>query len=144
LFEESKGNVNLKRLYFLLICFCCIAQFGCEKHPFDYRNKYLGNYNFTVHETEWTYSLGTTLDTTYAYIGEVSYGSDENTVSISYTENYSATTVVNEDGSLKCYSGTGSIGFCGEFESKSTVAFDYSYGGLGGGATFNVYGEKCK
>ena len=118
-----------------IILFCCLIMFGCKKNPFDYRNKYLGNYNFVVHETAWVLAIGTTLDTTFSYNGKVSYGSDEHTVLINFSKNVSIEPVIYEDGYLEVY---------GEFESTKRVSFGFRSGGLGGGSTWNVTGEKTK
>lgn len=47
---------------------------GCKRKLFDYRNKYLGDYQITYHYNYWEMG-GITKDTTITYSGEVRYGS---------------------------------------------------------------------
>lgn len=113
---------------------------GCKKHHFDYRTKFLGNYDFCIHEKTFNvYGFGVQTDTTYSYKGKVSYGSDEHKVLISFTENYSVEPLIYEDGSLTCLQH-----FSGEFESVKKIKFSQTWGGLGGGGTWDVTGEKTK
>jgi len=92
--------------------------FGCKKHPFDYRNKFLGNYKFNVHAEEW--SGVKTWDTTYTYNGRIYYDSRKNTIRILYAEKYSLKPVLKEDGTLYIYSEYCSYG---KFESNSNIRF---------------------
>ncbi len=69
---------------YILLLFVLIIAFSCEKVPFDYRNIYVGSYNFTTYYTEWSWVTGKyTYDTT-EYDGKVVYGSSKNTIKINY------------------------------------------------------------
>lgn len=49
---------------------------GCDKKLFDYRNRYIGEYQFTYHYSYWQMGGGTG-DTTISYVGKVKYGEKE-------------------------------------------------------------------
>jgi hypothetical protein len=53
----------------LLIFFTLV---GCEKKSFDYRNKYIGEYDMTYSYTYWQMG-GVTSETTIFYQGSVAY-----------------------------------------------------------------------
>jgi len=106
----------MKHIFFVL--FFCLVIFGCKKHPFDYRNKFLGNYKFNVHKYDSEGGI-TTLDTTI-YNGEITYGSDKNTIYITYSKNSHFETSLNEDGQLGMYSKSN---IYGKFESTHHIIF---------------------
>src|SRR5258708_941938 len=91
-------SLKMKRIFLLI--FCCLTIFGCKKSIFDYRSKFIGDYNFVVHETAWIFNKGTILDTVYSYNGNVGYGSDENTISITFSQNMTVDPTIYEDGTL--------------------------------------------
>jgi hypothetical protein len=126
----------MKKLFTIL--FCCLVLFGCKKNIFDYRSKFLGNYNFSVHESAWTI-YGQTLDTSYSYNGTISYGkSGDKSLTINYSEKASTEAILYEDGSIKFSY------LSGEFESTKKIRFKAEYQGLGGGTASYVTGEKTK
>ena len=110
---------------------------SCTKRPFDYRNKFIGNYKFTVHEQGYgppPYSI----DTIYYYDGKISYGSNKNTVYISFLGGGTTELTIYEDGTLE---GVGQ--YCnGEFESTKKVKYSCWDGGLGSPTVNDVTGEK--
>lgn len=135
----SIKKINTKNIFIAL--FCCIILNGCKKEPFDYRNKFLGNYTFSVQE--WTfnvYGVGVSTDTTFLFNGNISYGSDRNSILITYSTNVSVEPTIYEDGTFKGYGGDNS--FSGAFESSKKVTFSYKYGGLGGYSSGIVTGER--
>jgi len=118
---------------------------GCEKNPFDYRSKFLGNYDFSIHHSAWNLN-GTTLDTTYNYSGEIMEGElfFNTTVQIKFADNVTIEAELFEDGTLGTvsnYNSSNSI-LKGEFESPQKVNFVVSWNGLGGGNAYNVLGAK--
>jgi hypothetical protein len=118
----------------------CLMIFGCKKNPFDYRSKFIGNYNFVVHEIVW--EGGTMLlDSTYSFFGNVTLGSISSTVMINFKDNFSIEPKVFEDGSLEGPE-SHTLHLSGEFESTKEVKFKYSNGGLGGGGNYDVTGNK--
>jgi len=125
----------------LLILFFCILIFGCKKNPFDYRNKFIGDYNYTVHANLSNCPvIGHFLDTTYSYNGKVLLGTQDNTIIIYLSENCSIEPTIYEDGSLEHLSLDYDIH--GEFESKTSLKFHYGVGGLGGHAYYDYSGTK--
>lgn len=128
----------MKKCFIVLFCFIALA--GCKKNPFDFRSKYLGNYNFSIHRTAWTLS-GPTLDTTYFYTGEVEKGSETNTAIISFSESVSIETDIYEDGTISV-NHPPHQSLQGEFESAKEVKFKLANSGLGGGSAYDVTGVK--
>ncbi len=102
---------------FLLILFSC-SFFGCKKNPFDYRTKYLGNYNFIVNYSSWN-GLEGQHDTTYVFNnGKIDYGTDKNTILIFFDSGSSKPSdelTIYEDGSLGC----------GEFVTTEIIKYTY-------------------
>jgi hypothetical protein len=113
---------------------------GCKKHSFDYRNKFLGDYTFSVHFSSWIYQTSS-FDTTYISDGNIWYGNDAHSVKISISEETSFEFTIYEDGTL------GPMGYGegyneGEFESTKKVKFYWTFGGLGGRTNYVVTGER--
>ncbi len=126
----------MKKIFFV---FCCVILFSCKKHPFDYRAKYIGNYNFTFH-----YVRGLPppyhVDTTYYDTGKINYGSDINKISIYFSGGNKNEFVLYEDGTLAesdyYYDASG------EFASSNDIIYSFSGGGLGCACTITVTGQK--
>ena len=110
---------------------------GCEKHPFDYRNKFIGNYDFSVHKNVWDIT-GVDIDTYYYYSGKISYGSGDDFVKIKFLDDTETQCQLFEDGSLKFNSTRG------EFVSTKEVQFSSDYRSGGGGTQYFVSGKKIK
>ena len=74
----------------MVISLVLIVALSCEKIPFDYRNKYVGNYEVTetLHYSIGATSPDSTLDSTYieVYNGKVGYDGDEDII-IQYGDN---------------------------------------------------------
>lgn len=73
---------------------------SCNKHLFDYRNKFLGDYTFNIHETGYNTLSNEIVDTMFIYYGKIEYGTNENNISISFLEALSAEPNLFEDGSI--------------------------------------------
>ena len=110
---------------------------GCEKHPFDYRNKFIGDYDFSVHKNVWDVT-GENIDTYYNYSGKISYGSGDHLVKINFLDDAEIECWLFEDGSLRY------IIKEGEFESTKNVYFIIDYRSIGSGTIYNVSGKKTK
>ncbi|HVA98494.1 MAG TPA: hypothetical protein VNG53_06330 [Bacteroidia bacterium] len=121
---------------FLLLGFCFIL-FGCQKKPFDYRNKFLGDYTFVTHVHS-VYGISPVIihDTTYTNDGKIWYGSDENKVSISFSGGGTSEFTIYEDGTLE------GNGCSGEFESTTKVKYHCGYYSPGGSTTNTITGTK--
>jgi len=121
----------------LIILIFILLFYGCEKHPFDYRNKFIGDYNFSVHKIVWI-TTGEVTETNYKCSGDISYGSGDDFVKINFLDNTDVIAQLFEDGSLIYYH------IKGEFESTKNVCFIIEYRSGGGGTIFNVSGVKTK
>jgi hypothetical protein len=124
----------------------CILSFvllaaGCEKQPLDYRNKFIGDYQFSVYYSYWTLP-NISDDTSYTADGRVWYGSDPHTVLITIADALSFEYTVYEDGTLEASSSGDPWNNYGEFESTRKIKFTYTSGGLGGRSQFEISGEK--
>lgn len=114
---------------------------GCEKKPFDCRNKYIGKWKFHVVIDEFNITPGTTFHDEVDYNGKISYGDVDDEILIRYTENHSVTLKVNEDEELTGFP----THYCsGEMTGKKDIRIYLRYGGLGGGISHNIRGVKTK
>ena len=126
----------MKNKLFILLFLSLI--YGCQKKPFDYRNKFIGNYNFSVHKRTWS-TLGPVTETDYNYTGTISYGNyNDNAINIIFLDDKNVEPILYEDGSLKFQA------LKGEFESTKKLHFLLGNYALGGGTTYEVSGEKIK
>jgi hypothetical protein len=119
----------------LLLLFLC-SLFGCKKDPFDYRTKYLGDYNFVIHYDSWN-PLSGHIDTTYSKDGKIDYGSDENTIFIFFNGSIADELTVYEDGTIGDNYFKG-----GEFETTNKIKYSYYWGSQGSATYGKVTGEK--
>ncbi len=126
----------MKKISFILI-FYCILIYGCKKET-DYRDKFLGNYNFIVHIQGGSglppnYTI---TDTTYNYNGKVELGAKDNTVLIYFSEKspsyYFLERIIYEDGTF----------YYGEFESTTKIKFHIWNHAPGYNYNYDITGEK--
>lgn len=123
---------------FLLASFC-VAFLGCKKNPFDFRSKFIGDYNFQIQASSY-YGVGpyfSSHDTTYSIDGNIVCGSENDKISISFAnQNGSSEFTIYEDGTIE-------DGNCsGEFESTHTVKYSCFWGSPGAGTYETVTGKK--
>lgn len=123
----------------LVFIFFCTSLLGCRKELFDYRNKFIGNYSFTIH-VRTVYGIGPYFvsDTTYISDGKVEIGSDKNCVLIS-SSSFSIQATLYEDGTLEGYWDNNGKG---EFSSTKEMKYSWGVYSPGGSATSNILGEK--
>jgi hypothetical protein len=88
---------------------------ACEKSPFDSRNKYLGNYDFTNLYSD-VDSSGTISNRTTTYFGRA-YAEGDNNVIIQFEANKSQSIRIDNDGNL--YNSCDK--YIGRFESESRI-----------------------
>ncbi len=109
---------------------------GCEKTPFDFRNKYCGDWNFT---TDYMYfSPDSVHDTVYKYVGKVWYD-EKGKINIEYRKDITLEFEINESGEIvfdAYYIVSGS------FSDKNNVSFYRQTGGHGSGVRESVSGTK--
>ncbi len=130
---------TLLLLYVLTFVFCNI---GCKKTPFDFRNKYCGDYNFVYSYYSWQLNLGVYATDTINYSGKVYY-SIENKIEVDYNPNLSLELGITQDGNLSLPCGT----IIGKFEDDNNLTLNYNsnscgHGGLGGGSNYSIIGKK--
>ena len=126
----------------LIVVLCVVSIAGCNKPVFDYRKKYLGDYNFSIHYSFWDIGGGS-YDTSYTINGIISKGSDLQSIQITYSSQESYEFILFEDGSIQVKNCDYNYNSCtGEFESVNKISYTITMGGLGGQWTEAVTGTK--
>ena len=97
----------------VLLLMIAATLIACEKSPFDYRNKYVGNYNFTNVYTN-VDSAGTISNATTAYLGRAKTDG-ENKMIVQFEANKSQSLRIDEEGNVYNACET----YIGRFESES-------------------------
>jgi hypothetical protein len=81
---------------------------GCKRKLFDYRNKYIGNYQLTYDFHYWEMG-GITKDTTVVYKGKVKYG-EKGSVKIDWYDGSEYDFELSQKGALsKCNTSVGTM-----------------------------------
>ena len=113
--------------------------FSCKKEDTDYRDVYLGIWNFNVERTLfYTDSLYIYHDSVY-YEGEIVYGELDNEILIKYTNENSITLTIGQDGELSDFP----TNYCsGEFVTIDSLHLFLAWGGLTKGTTHMIEGLK--
>jgi hypothetical protein len=137
--SAAEGKMKAK-LSIIIILFSALLNFSCEKRPFDFRNKYLGNYDFVYSYSKWQLNLG--VYDTISYTGKVYYD-DRDEISLDYNPNLTWVLGIDKDGNLSLPCGV----TIGKFENKNNLVLDYTTntcggGGLGGGSNYHIVGKK--
>ncbi|CAN5509448.1 hypothetical protein BH10BAC1_BH10BAC1_09900 [soil metagenome] len=131
-----------KKWFLIISCFAVLILIvSCKKNPFDYRTKYIGDYDFV---NSWTsYNMSATPPTssgiTYS-TGKIDYGKD-GMVNIIFDNNFPtfvAELKIDRDGNLSFTNGLKA----GQCQSRKKMHYSYSGGGLGGGSTSSITGTK--
>ncbi len=117
----------------LMVTTLFVFLIGCKKKLFDYRNKYIGSYEFILHRHTWTMGIGE-ADTTFYYSGEVSYG-DKGKITIDWFDHDKLQFEVNKDGEIRvCHQQIG------KFSKKSVnLSFDDDICGSGPNGANTVF-----
>jgi hypothetical protein len=112
---------------------------ACEKKPFDYRNKYIGKWDFVVERREFSMD---TNDTHYwdtiSYQGKIDYANGENNLLVQYTADDTITIEVDKDGNIvkPCW-------YCNAtFVDNKNLDMYLRWGGHGAGLIHEVKGKK--
>lgn len=125
---------------FVLYIFVLIGLFSCEKQPLDYRNKYLGNYDFTRRDLYYSYPNYVDSTHTKVFKGSVKKGELENEIVIhfdnyvnssGYTIENIRTFIINHNGNILDINVSR-----GKFYSTKKVELIFPVAGLG--ATGNI------
>ena len=128
---------NRQILFFIL--FSTLLSYGCKKNPFDYRTKYLGDYDFVRDYTSWV-TGGSTTSGTISREGRVEYG-EKGEIKIIFDSNdptHFNVYEIDRNGNLTNSSG----GSAGKFESKNKVHYEQTTTTSGGGGTSSTNGTK--
>lgn len=130
--------MKIRNQLFVLLLILTLT--SCEKHPFDYRNKYLGDYDVLANHSSWTMG-GVTI-----------YSSEQLTMTVNYWGDDGLELVDSSGDTLKCFidkSGTMSQDptdihyyFSGAFTDKDNFELTYGYSGLGGSYSTTWIGQK--
>jgi hypothetical protein len=124
----------------IILIFIFIIVFSCKKEDTNYRDAYLGTWEFIVNRTEFnTDSIGYYYHDSINYVGEIVYGELDNEILIKYTTENSITLNIGEDGELSDFP----THYCsGDFLSSDSLHLYLRWGGLGGGTTHQIEGFK--
>lgn len=141
--------MNRKHLI-LFIAFVAVIVTGCEKELFDYRNKYLGHWNFvSIKNVDYADISKVDKYDSITYRGTIDYGEEDNQLLLQYSETGNITVCVNKDGiisggDLSWYTGDAS----GEFTTRKKLNLQWwSYvrmtnPNLNISTTIEISGEK--
>jgi len=115
---------------------------SCEKSVFDYRHKYVGEWNFKVIGYYWSmnpYPTGWTFHDTIYYHGEISYGDEKSELIINYQSGENVIIAINKEGVINK-----SDEESGQFNDKEhvTIILRSSQSMLGAGYTKTITGWK--
>lgn len=124
----------------MVISLLLLAAYACQKHPFDYRNKFLGDYLMQVRLSSFNMAIpGSNWDSVYMYVGELRYGDSNDEVLIVYGNQLSVQLKVTKTGdfsNLPTHYGGGSI------INNDSISLYMRWGGLGGGISHAVNGRR--
>lgn len=124
--------ISMKRILFLVITLLLFA--GCRKNIFDYRNKYLGDYKFTIQSSAYGPCGYSANNETYD--GKIIAGTQDDQIIIYYLSNGSSATVaIDHDGKLTVGYGFGQC-------TRKNMLLNFRSGGLGCGIDFQITGKK--
>lgn len=119
--------------YLIILLF--IFMISCEKNIIDYRNKYIGEYQFNVHYSSWDLLNGD-FDTTYSNLGRIDCGADKKSILIYISDTSTPISAeIFEDGSIEGI-------YIGEFESTHKLNMHYSSRSPGSSILEVVIGDK--
>ena len=114
-------NLAFMARYFVSSLFLILIFNSCKRSPFDYRNKFEGEYKFTTTVQTWDANMNDSI-ITFLYDGTVYYdkenAKDEINISIGSLQKFTAT--IDREGNLFSCGGTGKI------IKKESVTFDYN------------------
>lgn len=134
----------MKSLFAVIIAFFLFS--ACKKRVFDYRNEYLGEYNFSGSNYRWNPIYGNS-DTTYFsnVVGKLTYNKkgEKDKMNLFIKDQVSLEFTINKSAEISLCSGNGEI----DEEYNFSVSFDkficdYGKPQLGGKHIYTIRGEK--
>jgi len=136
IFPLKKGASGIFQISIIFIVITLM--YSCEKKPFNYRNKYIGNWEFTTNITEVNlHGEGSIVENTVAYLGLISYDSKEQ-LKINFLDNMEVYVEVDKNGIISAYKDLGN----GVFTSKKIMEYSLKRGGLGAWINYKISGIK--
>ena len=135
---KSKNVILLFLAGLCLTAGSCCKNNDCNEEPKDYRDKWVGDWDFISIET-WRVGMNSGCDTFY-HSGKISLVSSDS-LNIEYIENLKITMHVDESGKLfKYYPANESAD--GQFEGNDKIHLITRYWGLPGGSNTKTDGQK--
>ncbi|HNW73582.1 MAG TPA: hypothetical protein PKN44_08145 [Bacteroidales bacterium] len=130
------------KLSYCMILIFSILTNSCEKSVFDYRHKYVGEWNFKTIGYYWSmspYPTGWTFQDTTYYSGEISYGDDKSELNINYKSGENVIVSIDKEGVID-----GTHEKSGQFDDKEhiTLILSSPQSMIGGGYTKTITGWK--
>lgn len=127
----------MKRIFWIIfsILITLVLISSCEKHVFDYRNKYVRDWRFTVTVNKFHVDSITQNSTeVFVYDGRIEYAALDDQIIIYYLPDYSRTLYVNKKGDI-----------CTEWKKmgemdRKNFSFSEDWGGLGSHIYHDVTG----
>lgn len=115
-FNRRSKNRKMK-IQSIIYTVLVVALYACEKSPFDYRNKYVGNYNFTNVYSK-VDSAGATVNVANAYFGRAKTEGDNKMV-VEFESGKSESLRIDQDGNVynKCETYVGKFDNDGHFNA---------------------------
>jgi len=128
-------------LIFLFLLNSMLILFSCgDKEPIDYRDKYLGQWDFEVEVYSFTAGNPpeTTSETRY-HTGMINYGTVENEILLEYLHNTSITLMIMKNGQLANFP----THYChGSFQGSDSLHLYLRWGGLNTFFSHTINGTK--
>ncbi len=133
---------NIPKYYRIAFYFFAVMiLFSCEKPVFDYRNKYVGDWKYTVVITEInTDSVGYFRNDTIVYYGEITHADNKDKLVLNYTQSDSLELYINKDGNLSVEG----FDYTDGNMTKDELNFYFRWGGIGTFIEHDIVGKKLR
>ena len=129
--------MKAKPLIFLFLIGIMITFYGCQPKSKDYRDKYIGKWVFEVNTSSYGMSPGNSSSDNYTHVGSIIWGENPDEIVVDYNPDGQMVLKINEQGEL-----LNSGAFTTFNITENNFSFFDKAGGMGGGITINITGEK--
>ena len=136
---KNKNVILLFLAGLFLTAGSCCKNNDCNEEPKDYRDKWVGDWDFISVYT-WQLNLNYGCDTSY-YSGKISLVGNDS-LNIEYMENRKITMHVDKSGKLSKYYSNARLSARGQFERNDKIHLIIGYHGLPGGWNYQIGGQK--
>jgi hypothetical protein len=150
IYTEPLANIDMigKNFKLILLIILSINLTCCEKNPVDFRDSYIGDWQFNVIRTRWNmsweYTYGyTSITDTIIYNGSIDYGGVDTILRVNYLPESIIGISVNKEGE-RYYFDTPIFHGSSMFYGKDSVFIWMSIKALGEGVEYNMSGKKHK